>query len=330
MTNGWHLRSFWPSTSGARRSRRVVQAALLLVGVSAVIAVEPGIAGLEGHRRELAGAADNLNIDLRCAGSGVHRAPGEPNDRDVAEVKIDDDELSDCIDPLNDPEDGFHAIVRNGNGVRLDNVRVAFSFGQRTNGNAAGANNSTEDATLKAEGGPVIGTNPGSQRTACTTGGQGRCSAVLNNPTPQTGDSIVVVASIVRQVSARSADSATQQWQVGTISNGGRLTLKPATATRQIGTEHTLTARLTNQFGHPVQGGDIDFQITAGPHVGLVQAGMTDQVSNADGLATFTYTGTGAGTDTIQACSETGGSENDVCNGGEPNDVAFATWTSSS
>lgn len=196
--------------------------------------------------------------------------------------------------------------VRNRNGVRQNGVTVAFSFGQRTNGNSAGLNNSTNDATLKANGGRVIGTNPGSRRTACTTGRKGRCSAVLNNPVPQAGDTIVVVAAVVRQVSPQSSASATEQWQTGVINDGGRLTLTPATSTSPIDTQTTFTARLTNQFGQPVQGGNIDFDITAGPNAGLAQPGMVDAVTNAQGIATFTYSSGATGTDTIVACSETG------------------------
>jgi hypothetical protein len=74
------------------------------------------------------------------------------------------------------------------------------------------------------------------------------------------------------------------------------LTLSPLTATNPIGTPHTVTATLlvNNQ---PVQGEEITFEVTAGPNVGTTGTDFTD----ANGEATFTYTGFTAGTDTIQA-----------------------------
>lgn len=297
----------------------------VLVTTCVAVAIVPGPSGLKGAGVAFAGT-NNLVLDLRCAGRGIDTTPGGPNDRDPKEVTTDDDTLADCIDPLSDATDTFTGTVRNRNGVRQQNVKLVFYFGQRTNGNAPGANDSTDDATLEANGGRVIGTNPGSLRTACTTGPKGRCSAILKNPTPQAGDTIAVVAAIVNQVTPRSSDSATEQWRTSTIVNGGRLTLKPPTSSTQTGTQATLRAILTNQFGQRVQGGNIDFDITEGPNAGLSQPGMVDAVTNANGVVTFTYTSGATGTDVIQACSETGGSENDDCNNGEPRDVATKTW----
>jgi hypothetical protein len=93
---------------------------------------------------------------------------------------------------------------------------------------------------------------------------------------------------------------------------------------------HTVMVTVRNQFGQPVQGANVDFSITAGPNAGLAQAGMTDAVTDANGVATFTYTSNVSGTDTILACSETGGSENDTCNAGEPSATGSKTWQTGS
>ena len=265
----------------------------------------------------------NLIIDVRCAGTGTN------DDQDVGEQGIDNPGTPDCTNPLSDQDEVFTAIVQNAQNIGQQNIRVDFSFGQRTNGNAAGANNSTNDATLNATPGGQVGTSPGGLQTFCLTDATGRCSVTLTNATPQAGDTIEVIGVISGQtVGGPAQDGATKQWQTGVVNQGGTITLTPRAATNQVGTPHTVTATVRNQFGQPVQGANVDFSITQGPNAGLTQAGMTDAVTDANGNATFTYTSNAVGTDTIQACSETGGTENDTCNAnqGEPTATATKTW----
>ncbi|MBI5309819.1 MAG: Ig-like domain-containing protein [Actinobacteria bacterium] len=78
--------------------------------------------------------------------------------------------------------------------------------------------------------------------------------------------------------------------------------LSPEEATNPIGTPHTVTATVTNDEPtiaavEPVAGKLVTFKVIDGPHAGLTGTGTTD----ASGNATFTYTGTAIGTDTIEA-----------------------------
>ena len=76
--------------------------------------------------------------------------------------------------------------------------------------------------------------------------------------------------------------------------------LTPLTATNDIGTSHTVTATVTTDSpvaGTPVVGTTVTFTVVAGPHMGVTGTGVTD----AAGVATFPYTGTSVGTDTIEA-----------------------------
>jgi hypothetical protein len=76
--------------------------------------------------------------------------------------------------------------------------------------------------------------------------------------------------------------------------------LAPAEATNPIGTSHTLTATVTTDDpapGTPVVDATVTFSVIDGPHTG---ATGTD-VTNSAGQATFSYTGTLVGTDTIEA-----------------------------
>ena len=74
------------------------------------------------------------------------------------------------------------------------------------------------------------------------------------------------------------------------------ITLTPETATNPIGTPHTVTATILEN-NEPVSGKEVTFTVTSGPHAGTTGTGITD----SNGQATFTYTGTIAGTDNIQA-----------------------------
>jgi len=74
------------------------------------------------------------------------------------------------------------------------------------------------------------------------------------------------------------------------------ITLSPLTATNPLGTQHTVTAKvLENTL--PVANKLVTFLINSGPHAGQTGTDLTD----ANGEATFTYTGLFAGTDVLQA-----------------------------
>ncbi len=76
--------------------------------------------------------------------------------------------------------------------------------------------------------------------------------------------------------------------------------LAPAEDTNPIGTSHTLTATVTTDDpapGTPVVGTTVTFTVVVGPHAGTTGSGVTDST----GKATFSYTGTLLGDDTIEA-----------------------------
>ncbi len=77
------------------------------------------------------------------------------------------------------------------------------------------------------------------------------------------------------------------------------ITLTPGTETNPVGTDHTVTAAVVSGSpSAPVVGTTVSFTVLSGPNAGAIGTDATD----AAGLATFTYTGSGGpGTDTIQA-----------------------------
>jgi len=91
------------------------------------------------------------------------------------------------------------------------------------------------------------------------------------------------------------------------------LSLAPLTDTNPTGTSHTLTATLVDADGDPTSSQMITFTVTAGPNAGTTGSGVTD----SNGEATWSYTGTNAGMDTIVA----------TC-AGETSNNAFKSWGS--
>jgi Ca2+-binding RTX toxin-like protein len=93
------------------------------------------------------------------------------------------------------------------------------------------------------------------------------------------------------------------------------LDLTPETAENAVGASHTLTATLT-QDGSPVAAATIEFDVTgANPTSGMA-------VTDASGVASFTYTGTNGGLDTIVACYDPDG--DGTC---QARDEATKSWT---
>ena len=75
------------------------------------------------------------------------------------------------------------------------------------------------------------------------------------------------------------------------------LDLEPNTGTAPVGTSHTVTATLTDDTGDPVTDTSIEFAVS-GTHSTTGTA-----TTDATGQATFSYTGTTAGNDTISGCA---------------------------
>lgn len=73
--------------------------------------------------------------------------------------------------------------------------------------------------------------------------------------------------------------------------------LSEKVTTRAIGSTHTVQAVVLDDSGVPQAGTTVTFTVTSGPNAGVTGTGVTD----SDGIATFSYPGTAAGTDVIEA-----------------------------
>ena len=72
--------------------------------------------------------------------------------------------------------------------------------------------------------------------------------------------------------------------------------LTPTTDENPVGTTHTVTATV-KENNAPVAGKSVTFTVLSGPHAGVTGTAVTD----AGGVASFTYSGVAAGTDVIEA-----------------------------
>jgi hypothetical protein len=86
-----------------------------------------------------------------------------------------------------------------------------------------------------------------------------------------------------------------------------RMTLEPPTAENLRGTQHTVTATLTDENGVPVSGATIQFEVTG------ANSATGANVTDSNGQATFTYTGVFTGDDTITACYNADNSADGSC-----------------
>lgn len=78
---------------------------------------------------------------------------------------------------------------------------------------------------------------------------------------------------------------------------GEGITLAPPTQTDALGTNATVNAHAQDSNGNPVANTTVTFKVTAGPNAGKTGTATTD----SNGNASFTYSSTLAGTDTVQA-----------------------------
>lgn len=134
------------------------------------------------------------------------------------------------------------------------------------------------------------------------------------------GDRVLDSATFVDNLRVGFVPDPATQCKSGAQPKPYQLDLTPADATLDTGTDHTVTATLTEVGAESpaVSGAPILFQ-TSGAHA-VPGSGTTD----AAGQATFTYTGTTVGVDSISACYDIDGSG--TCGAGEPFASAKATW----
>jgi hypothetical protein len=171
----------------------------------------------------------------------------------------------------------------------------------------------------------------------CTGGGAGTVVATFPKPVGMTGvdyetkliasdlSSIYDLgtqpfASTLATMSAAPSSELEDITLKVTAGAPAKLTLAPSSATNTVGQQHCVTATVTDAIGIPVPGITVEFSVTgANP-----TSGTGTSPTDANGQATFCYTGTVAGSDTVSAYADT--NSNTVQDPGEPGATATKTW----
>jgi hypothetical protein len=103
------------------------------------------------------------------------------------------------------------------------------------------------------------------------------------------------------------------------VATPATLTLDPDTDTNTVGAPHTVTATVTDASDNPTPGVTVRFSVTGANNAN------GSSTTDANGQASFTYTGTVTGSDAITAFADT---DNDgLQDPDEPGDTAAKTWT---
>jgi hypothetical protein len=183
------------------------------------------------------------------------------------------------------------ATVRDIAGNPVPNISVVFSV--------SGANPRSAVA---------VTTNASGQATFCYTGtavGPDAISAFADTNGSGTHDLLGEPAGTAAKIYTAAAPAS--------------LVLEPEEDTNRAGEEHCVTATVEDQFGNPTPGVVVRFSVS-GPNS---QPGVA--TTDANGEATFCYTGTKTGTDTITAFADS--NANTTQDTGEPSDTATKTYT---
>ena len=120
---------------------------------------------------------------------------------------------------------------------------------------------------------------------------------------------------------ARAASSASIWSRAWCRPSPNEITLEPATDSNVVGTDHTVTATVVDEFGNPLAGEAVHFVVTGG---GAPDPAGGDDTTDASGEATFTFTNETAGANTVTACVDADAGSD--CDGGELSDTATKTW----
>ncbi len=138
----------------------------------------------------------------------------------------------------------------------------------------------------------ISGPNAGTSNSG-TTNVSGEASFTYTG-TSSAGTDVIVARFIDSTGNRQTSNELQKTWFI----RGEGIGLTQSSSISPVGTPHTVTALVVNDLSQAVSGRVVDFQVISGPNAGTSNSGTT----NANGEASFTYTGTGSvGTDAIVA-----------------------------
>lgn len=171
---------------------------------------------------------------------------------------------------------------------------ASYSIALSNEGGATAASLTVSDSLPDGTQEPVTGVP-----SSLATGRSGTASSSYTIPASQPAGPLTDTAAVVWTDSngdSYGPVSSSFTTQVTSSYQGAGLTLSPASAGPDVvGTSQTLTATFLDESGNPVVDQTIDFTVAgANPTTGT-------GVTNSAGVASFSYTGTVDGIDTVQA-----------------------------
>ena len=120
----------------------------------------------------------------------------------------------------------------------------------------------------------------------------------INGRTMSYTDSGQVLNTGGVDLAACGGNESTQWTRIGSAPcPGSLLSLAPPSQTHGVGATASVTATFSNLCGQPLQNVSVQFQVLSGPNARRTGSGTTD----SSGQATFSYSGTLTGTDTVRA-----------------------------
>jgi uncharacterized protein (DUF2141 family) len=152
----------------------------------------------------------------------------------------------------------------------------------------------------------ITGANPTSGHATTDADGE----ATFNDPGTNSGTDTVNAA--VPGVTNHA--TATIQWVAG----ASTLALSASSETPDVNSQVTITATLTDSGGHAVPNTKVYFTVTG------ANTASGSATTDANGKATFSYTGTHTGADAVQAFADFNG--NGTQNSGEPTSSTTVNW----
>jgi Bacterial Ig-like domain (group 1)/Beta-propeller repeat len=153
----------------------------------------------------------------------------------------------------------------------------------------------------------------------CTTDAAGQCDFSYDGPTSPGVDAITAFADTNddgTQDVGEPVGAAEKTWTPG---EPATLVLEPPADENRVGEEHCVTATVRDAFGNPTPGITVRFSVS-GAHT---ESGS--DTTDADGTATFCYSGTTVGLDAITAFADT--NDDGTQDVREPFGAAEKTWT---
>ena len=151
----------------------------------------------------------------------------------------------------------------------------------------------------------ITGANPTSGHA--TTDAEGH--ATFSDPGTHTGTDTVTAA-----VPSLTSATATIQWVTGSTT----LILSASNGTPDVNSQVTITGTLKDSSGHAIPNVKVYFTVTG------ANTKSGSATTDANGVATFTYTGTANGADTVQAYADLNG--NTTEDSGEPANSTSVNW----